>query len=928
MTLMTTDTSWAQSARSGRPWHAVPAATVAEELTVTPATGLSDAEAAERSAVHGPNSLPPPRRRARVMLLVDQVRNPLIVLLLGAAVIASLIGDRKDAAVIVAVVVINSVLGFLQEFRAEKSLESLREMLVPACVVRRNGQVSEILAVDLVPGDIVTLEAGSQVPADGRLLVAEQLEIDESALTGESLPTSKRTDVVAEHDAPLGDRWCMAFMNTTVTRGRGELVVTATGALTEMGLLSDLINRTPLKASPLQQQLAALATRLTAIGALAVAAYLAIGLLSGAAWDVVVLAAVALAVAAVPEGLPVVVTITLAVGARHMARRGALVKNLASVETLGATSVVCTDKTGTLTLNQMTVRDVKIGARAYHVAGEGYQRHGRITGDSPTAGATVDEPETRSLQRLARAVVLCNDSSLDDESAVGDPMEAALLVLATKVDVEPERVRAEVPRLAELPFDAHNRYMATAHVDPQDPTRALLMVKGAVDALLPRCDTMVEHDGRTVVLDDETRAAMSAAMTELAGRGLRVLAVAERPLPLEPVRHGPVAELVEELTLLGLVGLLDPPRAGVVEAIAACHDAGVDVKMITGDHAATAEAIAHELGITGRTSTGIELDGTDDDRDLLDVGVFARVSPEHKLRIVGALRGAGHVTAMTGDGVNDAPALRAADIGVAMGKTGTQVSRDAAAMVLVDDHFATIVNAVEAGRAIYANIVSFLRFQLTTSAGAIMTMLAASLIGLPAPLTAVQILWINMIMDGPPAIALGLDSPERDVMQRPPRAAGGHLLPLSRTAVIALNGAIMATGTLLVLAYGTQALATDTAVTLTFTTFVLFQVVSALTVRSPRLSVFHLRTLTNRALWTALAVVVALQVLTVQVPFAQAIFDTVALTPGQWLIAAGTASSLLVVDEARKLAIRRLWPLTTETDCSSRLDIHDHQEDS
>ncbi len=879
-------------------------ADVADALEVTVPAGLSPGQVERRQSLHGPNALPSPPRRRRILLLVDQVRNPLILLLFAAALVAGLVGDYKDTVVIFTVIVINSLLGFVQEFRAEHSLESLRKMLFPTCVVRRDGRLVQIEAVELVPGDVVVLEAGNQVPADGRLLLAEQLQVDESALTGESLPTSKRTDPLPAGDAAVGDRWCMAFMNTLVTRGRGELVVTATGVQTELGVLADLIARTPEVATPIQRQLAQLGRRLAAIGGVAVAVYLLLGLLRGDAWHVVLLSAVALAVAAVPEGLPVVVTVTLAVGVRRMARRGALVKHLASVETLGATSVVCTDKTGTLTVNQMTVRSVWVGGRRYEVSGTGYHAKGAVTVD----GVALPGPEAESMARLARAAALCNDSSLDGDRVLGDPMEAALLVLATKVGVDPDGQRSAIPRCAEIPFDARHRYMVTAHLDAGDPTKVVVIVKGALDVLLERCTRLLEPPGTTATLGASTGEDVSTAMRRLAGDGLRVLAVAERRVPRQGFDPDALAELLEDLTLLGLVGLLDPPRDSVVESIAACHGAGVDVKMITGDHAATAEAIAQELGIVGRTCTGADLDALgDDDSTLGDVGVFARVSPEHKLRIVRSLQQAGHVTAMTGDGVNDAPALRAADIGVAMGRAGTQVSRDAAAMVLVDDHFATIVHAVEAGRTIYANILAFLRFQLTTSAGAIASMLVAPLLGLPAPLTALQILWVNMIMDGPPALALGLDPPEPDVMQRPPRAASQQLLPLSRIGVITFNGSIMAVGTLSVLAYGTAVLPSEQANTLAFTTFVLFQVVSALTVRSPRQSVFAARTLTNRSLWIALTFIVAVQVVLVHVPAVQGLFETVALSPGQWLLAGATACMLLVADEVRKL-VRRHRP--------------------
>ncbi|MGA8980159.1 MAG: HAD-IC family P-type ATPase [Pedococcus sp.] len=482
-------------------------ADVAQELGVSVSSGLSAAQVESRQSRHGPNALPSPPRRRRILLLVDQVRNPLILMLLAAAVIAGLVGDYKDTVVILTVIVINSLLGFVQEFRAEHSLESLREMLFPTCVVRRDGRLVEIEAVGLVPGDLVVLEAGSQVPADGRLLLAEQLQVDESALTGESLPTSKRTEPLPTADAAVGDRWCMAFMNTLVTRGRGELVVTTTGAQTELGVLADLIARTPEVPTPIQRQLAQLGRRLAAIGGVAVAAYLLLGLLRGDAWHIVLLSAVALAVAAVPEGLPVVVTVTLAVGVRRMARRGALVKHLASVETLGATSVVCTDKTGTLTVNQMTVRTVWVGGQRYDVSGTGYHDQGTVTVD----GESLAGPPAGPVGRLARAAALCNDSRLDGDSVLGDPMEAALLVLATKVGVDPDGERIAVPRLGEIPFDARHRYMVTAHLDDQDPTRVVVMVKGALDVLLDRCTHLLGPQGTTTALDASGRAGVSEA---------------------------------------------------------------------------------------------------------------------------------------------------------------------------------------------------------------------------------------------------------------------------------------------------------------------------------------------------------------------------------------------------------------------------------
>ena len=886
---------------AARRTHAVAPAAVAADLAVDPADGLTSGEAAARLADHGPNRLAEAARRSPWLMLLDQFRNVLIVVLMAAAVLAGLVGDIEDTVVIAVVLVFNALLGFVQEHRAERSMAALRRMLEATATVRRDATVQHVPAESLVPGDVVLLEAGDRVPADGRLLAAPSLEIDESTLTGESAPVAKGTDAV-EATAPLADRTSMAYMNTVVTRGRGELLVTATGMATEIGGLAELLQAAPQETTPLQEQLGALGKRLAVVGVAAVAVFFALGLARGDSLADTALVAVALAVAAIPEGLPAVVTVTLAVGMRQMAKRGAIVKRLASVETLGSTTVICSDKTGTLTLNQMTARALVAAGTRYRVTGEGYGPDGRIVDDRGSDAA----PLVRGLLQLA---VACNDSRVVDGTAIGDPTEAALITLAAKGGVDRDEMERRWPRVAEVPFDSARKFMATFHRDGHDST--VVAVKGGADVLMRRC-TSVRSPTGTVALDGTLQDALHAQVDSLAGEGLRVLAVAERRLPRSVVDEAAGEEelacLADELTLVGLVGLLDPPRPEAAQAIALCRRAGIAVKMVTGDHAATATVIAGQLGLTGGTLTGAELDRLDD-TELAQViestAVFARVAPQHKVRLVQALRAGGHVVAMTGDGVNDAPALKTADIGVAMGITGTEVSKEAAAMVLSDDNFATIVRAVEAGRGIYDNIVKFVRFQLSTNIAAIFSLIGAQLAGLPAPFTALQVLWVNIIMDGPPAMALGVDPPARGAMDRPPRERRAGILTARRLSRLAGTGAVMAAGTLGVLAWGKESGTEHHAVTLAFTTFVLFQVFNALSVRSEAGSVFSTETLRNSKLWAALAGVVALQAAALHVDVVQDLFGTADITARDWLLAIGIASTVMWFDEARKLLRRR-----------------------
>ncbi|MFN8017989.1 MAG: cation-translocating P-type ATPase [Acidimicrobiales bacterium] len=825
-----------------------------------PPPGLDPAEAARRLERDGPNRLPEAPPRSRLATFADQFRNLLVGILAVAAVLAGLVGDWKDTVVIAVVLLINGVLGYVQERRAESSLAALKRMLVASATVRRGGELQVVPAEDLVAGDVVVVEAGARVPADGRLLVAESLEVDESSLTGESLPVSKSTTPVLDGTA-LGDRTDLVFMNTVVTRGRAEVEVTATGARTEIGALAGMLAADDGSETPLQEQLRALGTRLAMVAGVAVAAYLALSLLRGEPLDEVVLSSVALAVAAIPEGLPAVVTVTLAVGVHQLAKRGAIVKRLASVETLGSTTVICSDKTGTLTCNEMTAEVVE-----------------------PAPGH-----DEREVLRLA---ALCSDAEVRDGVLVGEPTEGAVVRRAVDVGLDVAAERAAAPRVGEVPFESATKLMATIHPAGDD---LLVVVKGAPDVVAPQAAEQVEA---------------------LAAQGLRVLAVASARVPAAtaPADGWMVDDLpMADLELVGLVGLVDPPRPGVREAIATCHRAGIDVRMITGDHAATATAIAQRLGIRGATMTGAQLDELahpspeELGAEVADVRVFARVAPVHKVRLVEALRAQGHVVAMTGDGVNDAPALKRADIGVAMGITGTEVTKEAADLVLADDDFRTIVRAVEAGRTIYTNIVTFVRFQLSTNVGAILTMLGALVVGLPAPFSAVQVLWVNLIMDGPPAMALGVDPPSGRAMERAPRRRGDRILSNRRLGHVLLGASVMAIGTLGVLAggiawgSGSDAEAEAHALAMAFTTFVFFQIFNAFNARSEDATVFRRESLRNGKLWAALAVVAVLQVLAVHVDPVPQTFGTADLAAADWLVVLAVSSTVLWAEEARKL---------------------------
>ncbi len=859
--------------------------------------GLEPHEAERRLREVGPNRLPEPKGRSPLLLFFSQFTSFLSLLLLGAALLALWVGDLKDAVVVTGVVLFNAVLGFVQEYRAENAVAALRRMLPRLARVRRGGAERVVAAEELVAGDVALLEAGDRVPADGRWITATSLEVDESALTGESLPSAKDPGPLADPELALGDRDNMSFMNTVITRGRGELLITATGAGTETGRVAALLHQAPEDATPLQRQVDALGKRLALIAGAVVVAVTILELLRGTPPVAVAMEAVAIAVAAIPEGLPAVVTVTLAVGVQRMARRRAIVRRMSAVETLGSTTDICSDKTGTLTVNQMTAREVALAGHHLAVTGEGYGLEGAV-GEGAAA-----PPQ---LPLLLQAAALCNDSSVRDGQVLGDPTEGALWVLAAKGGLDVDGARKEAPRVAEVPFDSARKFSATVHQG------GALFAKGAPDVLLERC-TEVQHDQGARPLDAAERARVQEAQETLAANGLRVLALATRQVapPELPQDPDALADEVRGLVLVGLVGLQDPPRAEAREAIALCARAGIRVRMITGDHAATGLAVARALGIEGEAISGRELD-TLSDEDLAEriatLGVLARVSPEHKLRVVDALRARGRVVAMIGDGVNDAPALRRADIGVAMGKGGTDVAREASRLILADDNFATIVGAVQEGRTIYDNIVRFLRFQLSTNVGALVTVFFAPVLGLPPPFTPLQILWVNLIMDGPPAMALGLEPPQADVMAQPPRDPRAPMLTARRFAVLAFLGLVMGAGTLSVLASATAGGATlAKATTLAFTTFVLFQLFNAFNARFERRSALGRHSLRNYRLWIALGAVLVLQGVAVHWAPLQSILGTTALTLGEWGLCAGVAASILVLEEGRKVVARRLW---------------------
>jgi Ca2+-transporting ATPase len=891
------------------PWHALAPEVVARLLDVGPRTGLSSDDVTHRLAEHGPNRLAELARDPRWRAFLRQFQDLLIIILLVAAFVSLLVAREWETPVAIAVVVLlNAVIGFVQESRAEASLDALRQLTVTTATVRRETRLLRVDAEELVPGDVVEIEAGDLVPADGRLLASSSLEVQESSLTGEAQPVPKAAGGSVAADAPLAERTTVVFMSSPVTRGRGTMVVTATGMDTETGRIAGMLHDADPEPTPLQRQIDALSRTLAGIAGVVIGLVVLLGVLRGQDFDDLFVTGVSLAVAAIPEGLPAVVAFTLAMGTARLAKQGAIVKRLASVETLGSTSHIFTDKTGTLTLNQMTARELLLAGRRFTVSGEGFSIHGRIR-------STDGDPPPPSLDDVLLAMALCTDAVLGEGEVVGDPTEGALIVLAEKGGFDVAALRDERPRTTEIPFDSEHKFMATFHRWTDDSGRSVMrcFVKGAPDVLAMRADRYL---GSVDILtfDESARARYDGANAMLAEQGMRVLALGAADFPAENFdTSGDLKDMLDQIVLLALVGIVDPPRPEARTAVAQCRAAGIRVRMITGDHVVTAGAVAAELGIPGEAVTGADLDLLADE-DLADrlehVGVVARVTPAHKIRIVRALQARGDVVAMTGDGVNDAPALRRADIGVAMGITGTEVSKEAATMVLTDDNFSSIVSAVREGRGIYDNIVKFTRFQVSTALGFVLTFLAASVIGIAggAPFTALQILFVNLVMDGPPAMSLGVDPVAHDAMSRPPRPAGERILTRTRLIRIFLSSAVMAVGTLAVLIWapGPEPRVGEASVagSMAFVTFVFFQAFNLLNVRHDTRSTFSRETLENASAFVATAAVIVLLILVVELDALSNFFATTDLTSRQWLACAAVGSGILWTGELVKAVLR------------------------
>src|SRR5512132_1519220 len=901
---MTASSSTATGARVD--WYSLDATSVARELAVDPGRGLSADEARSRLGTTGPNRLTAAKKESGFQAFVRQYQDFMQIVLLVAAAINQLVtGDTATTVVLAGMTVFNAVIGLRQEAKAEESVKALAQMMKTVARVRRDGQALEIDATELVPGDVVLMEAGNRVPADGRICVAATLEIEEAALTGESLPVAKTTDPVPGDEVALGDRTCMAYMNTSVTRGRGEMIVTATGMDTEIGHIANLLATTEADKTPLQKQLDGLSKIIAAIAGVALLLVIVLGLVRGQSFETLFITGVALAVAAIPTGLPAVVTALLSIGTREIARRNAIVKRLPAVETLGSTSVICSDKTGTLTLNKMTARELAIpGQHRFTVSGEGYSIEGEI---KHVGGLNID------LDPYLLPMALCADAVLEGENLIGDPTEGALIVLAAKGGLDLNETRTAYPRIAEVPFDSDYKFMATFHeMSAADGSRVVrCYVKGAPDVLVDRGGSYRDPNGTIVRITDENRSSALEANDRMAESGHRVMVVAQREF--DPTTFDPSSDLiplVQDLTLLAMVGIVDPPRAEAKAAIAECAEAGIRVRMITGDHATTAAAIAGELGIPGRAVTGQAFAGMPDDelqRQLPEIGVVARVAPEDKIRLVRLLQQAGNVVAMTGDGVNDAPALKAADIGVAMGLTGTEVSKEAAVMILTDDNFATIVGAVEYGRGLYDNLLKYLRFQMSTLVAYIAIFIGAGIFDIAGgiPLNPLQILWINMVVDIPIAIALGFDEPTPGLMARSPRPVGAPVLSTKNWVRLCVQGFVMTIGTLVAYQIGESAYDKVAASTMLLTTLSLFHLAAGLLARDQVRTIFSRVALPGPTQLRRYGLALLAIILVTEIGFLQRIFSTVELTLAQWWRCAGIALSLVVVEEVIKFFIRR-----------------------
>lgn len=869
-------------------WHTIETHAVLNELASSSETGLTPTQVEENKNKYGINELIERGGRTPLKILWEQLTATMVLILIVAAVLSGLLGDTKNTIAILAIVALYALLGFIQEYRAEQAIAALKKMAVPNVRALRDGKLQELSARELVPGDIIQLETGNVIPADLRLLEAVNLRIQEAALTGESEAIEKHTVALSNEDLPLGDRRNMAYMGTVITQGRGLALVVATGMNTELGKIADMIQRVKEEQTPLQRRLDSLGKKLALIGVVIAALIFIIGIWRGDEIRNMLLTAVSVAVAIVPEGLPAVVTITLALGAQRMLKRQALIRKLPAVETLGSVTVICSDKTGTLTENRMTVVVLDVAEHALDLTEE------MDRGGSLRATRGLGAPAQSSLSLAAIGGALCNDAKLIDEGddrfhTMGDPTEGSLVVAAAKMGYWKSSLDSSFPRTAELPFDSERKRMTTVHhLGQYDPTvlsgleigdkRYIAFTKGGVDGLLD-ITSHVWVEGKSLPLDENWKSRIEAANERLAKKGMRVLSVGFRLMNSIP--EVIQTDLEQNITLVGLFGMIDPPRSEVQEAVAICKNAGIRPIMITGDHPLTAIEIARQLGITenGRALTGVEIENLTPDelKNVVDeVSVFARVAPEHKLRIVQALQEKGHIVSMTGDGVNDAPALRKADIGVAMGIAGTDVSKEASDLVLLDDNFATIVAAVQEGRTIYDNIRKFVRFSVAGNIGKVLVMLLSPFLGKPLPLLPLQLLWLNLLTDGLLGLGMGVENPEADTMKRKPysptegvfsRGAGMQTIwvgVLIGIIALALGGWYFFTGR-------------PEWQTMIFTSLAFMQVFQAFAARSDKQSLFEIGFWSNPVLAGLALVVVALQMLVIYVPVLANFFEVVPL---------------------------------------------------
>jgi|CXWJ01.1.fsa_nt_gi Ca2+-transporting ATPase len=882
-------------------WYQRETDDILRQLETSFESGLSSAEAQRRLEEHGLNELQAAAHISPWHILFQQFKNVLIIILLIATLLSAFLGHGIEAVAIAVIVLFAVLLGFVQEYRAEKAIEALRQMAAPTATVLRDGEEMELAARDIVPGDVTFLHAGDKIPADVRLLEAINLQVEEAALTGESVPVEKQVAAIATADLALGDRRNMGYAGTVATYGRGRAVVIATGMNTEFGKIAGMLQAIETGRTPLQENLDRVGGVLARVAFIIVGIIVALGLFRGQDFIEMLIFGVALAVAVVPEALPAVVTISLAIGVQRMVKRNALMRRLPAVETLGSTSVICSDKTGTLTKDEMTVRRVHVAGQMFEVSGAGYEPHGHFSYN----GGADQPPDT--LRQLLRGAALASDAHIvHNESenrwhVKGDPTEGALVVAAAKAGMGKAELDRTYPRLDEIPFTSETKRMTTLHRMPEG---TVAFSKGAPEIILDDCTQLLTPDG-VKPLDAAGRARLVETAQEMAGQALRVLAVAAKD---EKV----IGQAEREMTYLGMLGMIDPPRPEAKAAIQTCREAGIKAIMITGDHPLTAKAVATELGLLqrGRVVTGAELEAISDadfENQVEDIEVYARVSPAHKLRVVTALQNRGHIAAMTGDGVNDAPALKKADIGIAMGITGTDVTKEAADMTLTDDNFASIVAAIEEGRGIFGNVKKYLMYLLSSNIGEIGLMAGATLLGLPLPLSAVQILSVNLATDGLPALALSVDPPEQDLMKRKPRnpRTGIFTRPV---VLLMLVGGIWST----IVNLGMYIWADNSgrshpeAMTMTFVSLVLIQFFKAYNFRSDRHSVLH-KPFANKWLnWAILFDLLFLLVI-VYVPAFHEPFGTFALPWQDWAILIPLAFTVVPVLELAKWMVRKGW---------------------